>query len=96
MELHHFGISQLCSCLIRHGDPVTGTLPGVGGDLVHSAPTTGGDDDGPGAKDDESAVFSPVPEGATHSIAVLQEARHRALHIDVNPGVDALVLQGSN
>src|SRR6185312_4563464 len=52
-----------------------------------------GEDDRLRLEDDELAVLAPVAEAARHAILVAEEARDRALHVDVHPGVDPVLLE---
>src|SRR5437016_13752189 len=40
-----------------------------------------------------AAALAPVADGADHAVAVLEQARDRALHVHVEALVDAVVLQ---
>src|SRR5205807_9102974 len=96
VKLHHLRIPQLRSGLIGHGDPVACTFPGIRGDLVHAAPSASGDDDCFGPEENKAAIFTPVTEGATDSLTILDEASNRALHVHFGARMNAFVLKRAN
>jgi hypothetical protein len=67
---------------------------------VHShecaADPAGGEDHRLGAKENEAPVLAPVAEGAANALSVGEEARHRALHVDLHSAVDAMLLEGAD
>src|SRR5262249_48506065 len=42
---------------------------------------------------DDAATLAPVADGAAHAVAVLEQARDGAFHVDVDALMDAVVLQ---
>ena len=72
---------------------VAGALPAVAGDLEGAADATGGNDDGGRAQDHESPVLAFVAEGAGDAVAVIQQRRHGALHVDRHTERHDAVLQ---
>ena len=96
MELDEFHVHQLGARVVGQGVAVAGVLPAVAGDLVGLADPAGGEDHRTGAKDVEQPALAVVPERAADAFAVLQERDDGALHVHVDPLVDAVVLQGAD
>ena len=93
MELHELHVDQLGARLVRERVPVAGALPRVRRDPPAPARAAGREHDRARREDDELAGRAPVAERAADALAVLEQPRDRALHEDVDAGVDGLVLQ---
>ena len=93
VELHELHVDQLRVGQVGQGVPVAGVLPRVRGDLVGAPDAAGGEDDRPGRKDDRRAALAPVAEGAADPPVVDEEARDRALHVDLDARDDGAVLE---
>src|SRR5689334_15210268 len=96
MELDKFHVHQFGACFVGESHAVSGVLPGVGGDFPGFADASGGDDDGFGLEDDEAALLAKIAEGAGDAVAVFEQARDGALHVDVDAHADAAILQSAN
>jgi hypothetical protein len=94
MELHELHVDEVGTRVVGERMPVAGVLPRVAVDLVGAADPARRQHHGLGAEHDEAARLAPVRERAAHPLAVLQQARDRALHEDVDLRIaDALVLE---
>ena len=93
MELHELHVDQVGAG--PHGERVTvaRVFPGIRRDLPRLADAAGGQHDRLGLEHDHLAALAPVADGAYHTIAVLQQARDGALHVDVDALMDPVVLQ---
>src|SRR5207253_10071638 len=73
---------------------VARVLPRVRRDLPRLADPPRREDDRLGLEEHDLPVGSPIADGARDALAVLQQARDRALHVHVDPLVDPVVLEG--
>ena len=96
MKLHELHVHQLGARVVGERHAVAGVLPGVRGDLPGLADAAGADDDGLGLEDDEAALLAPVAEGAGDAVAIFEQPRDGALHVDVDAQMHAAVLQGAD
>src|SRR5215475_3314085 len=71
---------------------VARVLPGVGRDLPRLADAARRQDHPLRLEENDTAGFAPVPDGPAHALAVLEQTRDRALHVDV----DAVILERAN
>ena len=98
MELDEFHVHQVGAGLHRQRVTVAGVLPGVGGDLVGLADAAGREDHGGGVELHEGARLAPVRISPGDPVAGLalfgEQLQDRALHEDVDPRGDGLVLKG--
>src|SRR5262249_41826098 len=93
VELHELGVEELGAEEVGQALAVAGALPRVRVDLERAADAAGRQDDGLRLEDAQGAVLAPVPARAGHPVAISEKPRHRALHVDVHPGVDAVLLE---
>src|SRR5207244_833428 len=93
---HELHVDQLSTGEVGERMAVAGVLPAIAGDLVSLADAAGGQDDGLGTEDDEASLLAVIPDGAGDAVAVFQEAQDRALHVDGDALMDAVVLEGAN
>ena len=96
MELDELEVLQRGACVIREGVAIAGVFPAVAGDPVRAAQTTGGHDDGPGAKHLEPPALAVVRDGARDATGVEEQRDDRVLHVHVEAAVDAGVLKRAN
>ena len=94
MELHELHVQQLGAGTVGERLSVAGVLPTVRCHLEGAADATRGQDDRPGPEDAEPSPLAVVAERADNPVAVLQQLDDGALHVHVDPLVDAMVLQG--
>ena len=96
MELHELHVDEVGARPQCKGVPVAGVLPGVRGDLVRLADATGREHDGGRREHNEPPRFTPIAERTRDPLAVLEQARDRALHEHVDLPRYRAVLQGSD
>ena len=96
VELHELHVHELGARVVRQGVPVPRVLPAVARDLEGAPDAAGGEDDGARPEHLEAATLALVAEGADDAPAVGQQAGDRALHVDVDPEVDPVILQRAN
>ncbi len=93
MELDELHVHQFGARFIREGMAVSRAFPTVAGDLERAPDAPGGEDDGAGPEDLEAPARPFVGQGSGDPVAILQEGYHRALHMNVHPEVDGVILQ---
>ena len=93
VELHELHVDEFGPGVVGERVAVAGVLPRVARDLVRLADAAGGQNDGLGLEDDEPAALAVVAERPGDAVAVLEEPDDRALHVDRDALVDAVVLQ---
>src|SRR5262249_4846657 len=93
MELDELHVHQLRASLVGERVAVAGVLPAVARDLVGAADAAGREHDRLRAKHLESPALALVRERARYAIAVLQQTRHRALHVHVDALMNSVILQ---
>src|SRR5207249_11782332 len=72
---------------------IAGVFPGVRGDLPGLADTSGGQDSSLRLEYEDVAAFQAIGHGTRDALAVLQQARDRALHKHVDPLVHGVLLE---
>src|SRR5262249_54118921 len=93
MELDELHVHQLRASLVGERVAVAGVLPAFARDLVGPADAAGREHDRLRAKHLESPALALVRERARYAIAVLQQTRHRALHVHVDALMNSVILQ---
>src|SRR5262249_34217256 len=96
MELHEFHVHQLGAGVVRQRVAIARALPAVARDLVGAADSAGGQHHGAGPENLEPPALTLVSERTHDALAVLQQSGNRALHVDVHPQVDAVILERPN
>src|SRR5258708_2727719 len=96
MELYKLHVHQFGARIVGEGHAVSGVFPRVGSDGPRLADAAGRQHDRLRLEDNEPSLFAPIAECAGNTVAVFQQSRDRALHINVNAHVDTAVLQGAN
>jgi|GEM_PF-6852184 len=96
MELHELHVHQVGACVVREGVAVCGVFPAIAGDREGLADPTSCQHDRLGPKDDELAAFAEIAECAGDAVVVLEEGDDRALHVEVDSSVDAVILESAN
>ena len=93
MELDELHVHQLGAGVVGERVAVAGVFPAVAGDLVGAADAAGRQHDRLGVEHLEAAALAVVAERAGDAAAVLEQRDDRALHVDVDALMDAVVLQ---
>src|SRR5712691_1740055 len=93
MELDELHVHQLRAGVIGECMAVARVLPAVAGDLVGAAHAAGREDHRFGLEQLEASALALVAERADHAVVVLEQRDDRALHVHVDPLVDAVILQ---
>ena len=93
VKLHELHVHELRAGEVRERLPVARALPRVRVHPERAADTARREDHGPRPEDHEPSCVPPVAERAAHATVVDEEARDRALHVDLHPGVDAVLLE---
>jgi hypothetical protein len=76
--------------------PVGRVFPTVAGDLVRAPDAAGGQHHGLGAEQVEAAALAVIPERAGDAAIVFQQREHGVLHENIQPEMDAVILQGAD
>ena len=93
MELDELHVDQFGAGVVGERVAVAGVLPAVAGDLVGAADAAGRQHDRLGLEDAEAAALAVVAERAGDRGRRPSAADDRALHVDLDALVDAVVLQ---
>jgi hypothetical protein len=93
VELHELRVEELRAQQIGERLAVAGALPRVGVDLECATDAAGGENDRLRLELHELAVLAPVAERAVDALLVAEEPRDRALHVDGDPEMDAVLLE---
>src|SRR3989442_11997603 len=93
MELHELHVHEVRSSVIRKRLAVTGVFPTVAGDPVGAADSTCGNDHGLGMKKKEMATLAVVGQSSNNTVSLFKQRENRALHMHVNPLMDAVILK---
>ena len=96
VELDELHVHQRGTDLIGQRLPVARVLPAVAGDRVGPAHPAGGQHDGFGPEEPELPVLAVVRQGPADPPGLLEEGDDRHLHVDVDPLVDPVVLEGAD
>ena len=96
VELDELHVDQLGAGLIGEGLAVAAVLPGVGRDLVGLADPAGRQHDRLGREHDRLPGRAPVAERAGDPGRPRDQARDRALHVDLDAERDRPVLEGAD
>jgi len=92
MELDELHVDEVGARPQGHRVAVAGVLPRV--DVIFQALRCRPSPAPPlRLEEHELARVSPVPEGAGHPVAVLEQAFDLALHVDIDALVDAVILE---
>jgi hypothetical protein len=94
VELDELHVHQIGARVEGERVAVAGVLPAVAGDLERATDAAGGEDDGLGLEDPQVALLAIVAERAGDPPGVDEQLDDRVLHVDLEPLVDAVVLQG--
>ena len=93
MKLRELDVHQFCARVIRHRETIAGVLPRVTRHAPRLACTTRCEDDCGRAEQDKPARFPPITQGSGNPIAVFQETKRRALHVEMDALMNAMILQ---
>src|SRR2546427_471470 len=96
MELHELHVHQIRTGVICKGLTITRVFPAVAGDLVGAAHSSCGNDDGSGMKKKKAAALPVVAESSDDTICVLEQRDDRALHVNIDPLMYAVILKRSD
>src|ERR1041385_9349581 len=75
---------------------VAGVLPAVARNFVGAANSAGREHDSVRPKNQESAALAIVTECADDAITFLEQRQNRPFHVNIDPLMDAVVLQRPN
>jgi hypothetical protein len=89
-ELH---VDQVGAGAIRQRVSVAGRFPTVARDAVGAADAAGGEDDRPGAEQQEPPALALVAEGANHAGLIGEQIDERAFHVHGDAAVNGVILQ---
>ena len=93
MELDELHVHQLRARVIGERVAVARVFPAVARDLVGAAHAAGRENHRFGLEQLEPSALALVAERADHAAVVLEQRDDRALHVHVDPLVDAVILQ---
>ena len=93
MKLQELHVDQVRARRVGERVPVAGVLPAVAGDAVRPADAPRGEDHGARPEQPEPPPLPLVRQRAGDALAVFQQADDRALHVDVDPLVHAVILE---
>ena len=93
VELDELHVDEFGPGVVGERVAVAGVLPRVRRDLVRLADAAGREDDRLRLEDGEPAALAVVGERPGDAVAVLEQPDDRALHVDGDALVDAVVLQ---
>ena len=93
VELNELHAHEFGPRVVGERHPVAGALPGIGGHFPGLAQSPRGEDDRPGAEEDELAGRTPVRERAGHPASHHDQPEDRTLHEDVGAFVNGVVLE---
>ena len=93
MELDELHVHQVGAGVVGERVAVAGVFPAVARDLVGAADAAGRQHDRLRPKQLEAPALALVAERADDAVAVLEQPDDRALHVHVDPLVDAVILQ---
>ena len=96
MELNKLHIHQFGSNLVGKSHSIAGVFPGVGCDRPGFANAASGENDRFCLEHHEAPVLAPVAESAGDAVAIFQQTRDRALHVNVKAHLHAAILQSAN
>src|SRR5438105_1771493 len=75
---------------------IAAAFPTVAGDFVSPADAAGGEDDGFGLKQLESAMLALVAKSTDNSVAIFEKRDDGAFHMHFHTLVDAVILEGTD
>src|SRR5437762_12445134 len=76
--------------------PIAGIFPTVAGDSKSASNASGRKHDRLCFEQFKAASLALVGKSANDSFPFFEEREHRAFHVDVNPSVNSMVLQGAD
>src|SRR5690349_20901247 len=96
MELDELHVDELRPGAIGERVAVTGAFPTIARDFVGAPGSAGGEDDGLGGKQVETAAFAVVRHRPGHASAVEQQLDDGVLHMNGGAEVNRVILERSN
>ena len=96
MELDEFHIQQIRPRVIRQRMAVAGVLPTIARYLERPPDATGRQHDGFRLEEPKPPALAVIAKRAHHAVAILQQLDDRALHVNLEPLMNAVVLQRAN
>ncbi len=92
MKLHELHVLERGPGMVGERVAIPGVLPAVAGDGIGASDSSGCEHDGLGAEQAKSPALAVVAERAGHAATIGQELEDGALHVHVDPLMDAVVL----
>ncbi len=96
MKLNELHVLQFGAGAVCQRKPIAGIFPTIAGDLVGAPDSARGQHHRLRLPQLEEALLAVVSAGSRDAPRVHQEAEHCALHVDLHPGVNAVVLKRAN
>jgi hypothetical protein len=96
MKLHEFRVHQISTGIVGERHAVAGIFPGIRSNPPGFANPAGCQHDRFRPEHHKPARLAPVSKGAGDAVAIFQQARDRALHVDGKAHRHATILQGAD